>query len=131
MADSGRLLPFVAFTQSIAFAMLAKGNLRLKTVLHSNLAERLVTDQKSDFFFEPISHESISKMGENYQNSNNTKVRIDVRVIGPQKANHQTRMLRGKIARPVPRKKSEAPKNWHREGKRSVRIKSFVSNNLI
>jgi hypothetical protein len=39
MAVVGRLQPFVAVTQSIAFAMLAKGNLRPETVIGLGFAQ--------------------------------------------------------------------------------------------
>jgi hypothetical protein len=50
MADSGRLQPFVAITQSIASAMPAKGSLRPEMVIGRCLAECQLPDQT----FEPI-----------------------------------------------------------------------------
>jgi hypothetical protein len=47
MADLGRLQPFVAVTQSIAFAMPAKGNLRPKSAVHSGLAQCPLADRKA------------------------------------------------------------------------------------
>ena len=47
MADVGRFPPLVAVTQSIAFAMPAKGNLRPETVIRSELEQCLFTDQKA------------------------------------------------------------------------------------
>jgi hypothetical protein len=44
----GRLQPFVAVTQSIAFAMPAKGNLRPETAIRGGLGQRPLTDQKGD-----------------------------------------------------------------------------------
>ena len=48
MADLGRLQPFVAVTQSIAFAMPAKGSLRPETVIGRGLAQRPLPGQKAD-----------------------------------------------------------------------------------
>jgi hypothetical protein len=47
MAVSGRLQPFVAVTQSNAFAVPAKGNLRPETVIALRLAQCPLTDQKA------------------------------------------------------------------------------------
>ncbi len=44
MTDSGRLQPFVAVTQSIDFAMPAKGNLRPLTVVHIVLGQGPLAD---------------------------------------------------------------------------------------
>ena len=48
MAVLGRLQPFVAVTQLIAFAMPAKGNLRPETVISRGLTECPLVDQKAD-----------------------------------------------------------------------------------
>ena len=48
MAGLGRLQPFVAVTQSIAFAMPAKGSLRPETVIHWDHAQGPLPDQKAD-----------------------------------------------------------------------------------
>jgi hypothetical protein len=48
MAGLGRLQPFVAVTQSNAFAMPAKGSLRPETVIHWGHAQGPLTDQKAD-----------------------------------------------------------------------------------
>ena len=48
MTDLGRPEPFVAATQSNAFAMPAKGNLRPETVIGRCLAQCPLTDQKVD-----------------------------------------------------------------------------------
>jgi hypothetical protein len=46
MAELGRLQPFVAATQSIAFAMPAKGNLRPGTDVRIGLGEGPLADHK-------------------------------------------------------------------------------------
>ncbi len=48
MAVLGRLQPFVVVTQSIAFAMPAKGSLRPETVIGRGLAQCPLADQKAD-----------------------------------------------------------------------------------
>ncbi len=48
MAVMGRLRPFVAVTQSIAFAMPAKGNFRPETAIRGGLGQRPLPDQKAD-----------------------------------------------------------------------------------
>ncbi len=47
MADLGRLQPFVAVTQSNAFAMPAKGNLRPGTAIHIVLGQGPLADHKT------------------------------------------------------------------------------------
>jgi hypothetical protein len=47
MADLGRLQPFVAVTQSIAFAMPANGKSRPETVIHRSYSQWPLSDQKA------------------------------------------------------------------------------------
>ena len=48
MTVVGRLQPFVAVTQSIAFAMPAKGSLRPESVIHWDDIQGPLPDQKED-----------------------------------------------------------------------------------
>jgi hypothetical protein len=54
MAVMGRLQPFVAVTQSIAFAMPAKGNLRPTTAIQARRRERPFPDRRADIVSEEI-----------------------------------------------------------------------------